>query len=338
MGTVTDQYNHMMAMSVDNTNRLITTKSLNIDGWKTLEHTIKPTYINPIGSLLFSFINADFYSYKGFKGYVSSWGISGFMEINEDEKIDYTAPEDSVQSEILLFKIFSACKNCLILAKTDFQKVVDFCVNVDNIECLEGLSTTKRFFVGRHLGLIPDIEKYNKPMFTIYNVNRKHYNQENKLNVMENQPDYDLQMLCNSIKDDTMKTTIEYRTKNILTFVYYEFCNILDNFDIKKCKNCGDYFVPQYRSNEVYCVYCKDIGYVNKVKNDELLRLYNTAYKTKHAQKQRSTRGQGEAAKEMYNNTLETWRETARQRLVDAQSGVITVDEFKEFLNKKLKV
>jgi len=330
-----------MHMIINNVERLITVISEVIIMWEDGEFApviTTPSFNKPIGYLLFSFINADFTDIEGFKKYVSVWGISGFTETVEYEKIEYSNLDSSEEKEVLLQKIYDYCKDDLIDAQDKFRKVVDYCANAEKIDYLEGLTASMRFYVGRHFNKIPDIEDYNEKLFVLNSIEREYSNSKDKLSEMKNEYEYDIQELCNSIKKDNTKIEKEYQTRSILTLIYHEFYNLLDNFDIKKCENCGTYFIPQYRSNEVYCADCKNIGYINKVKNDELLRIYNTAYKTKHAQKQRSIRGKSKATEEKYNNVFVAWREAARLKLIEAQTGVITIDAFKEFLNKKLEV
>lgn len=82
---------------------------------------------------------------------------------------------------------------------------------------------------------------------------------------------------------------------------------------------------------------CKDVGYLYKVENDKLLKAYNTAYKTRHAEKQRKPRGKSQSTVNKYANAIDMWRKDARKGLESAQNGRISFDEFLLILNKKLE-
>lgn len=80
---------------------------------------------------------------------------------------------------------------------------------------------------------------------------------------------------------------------DIIKFDIYETIN--RNLVIRRCENCGKYFIPATRCSEKYCDYpisiertCKQIGYNNKVMNDDISREYRKIYKIQNARKQRN--------------------------------------------------
>ena len=80
---------------------------------------------------------------------------------------------------------------------------------------------------------------------------------------------------------------------DFILFILYRAAAL--NIQFNKCKNCGKYFVPTTKSNEIYCTRvfrngktCRDIGYELSVQSDEITKLYRNAYKTQNAKKQRN--------------------------------------------------
>lgn len=83
-----------------------------------------------------------------------------------------------------------------------------------------------------------------------------------------------------------------YTVKSSLSLLMFEVAHcIQSNVKISKCKNCGNYFIPERRSDEVYCAYplrddktktCKDVGAqvtrANKEKNDAATKKYRQMY------------------------------------------------------------
>ncbi len=78
---------------------------------------------------------------------------------------------------------------------------------------------------------------------------------------------------------------------DIFSLLGLEIINVQkNNINIKKCENCGDFFIPQKRSDEKYCdrihengKTCKQLGYSIKEKNDPFKREFTKARKTQHA-------------------------------------------------------
>lgn len=124
------------------------------------------------------------------------------------------------------------------------------------------------------------------------------------------------------------------------TFLYMEFFEMLQfgNY-IKKCKNCGKYFLVTSGHDVEYCDNtlegetrpCSEIGavrsYVQKVKGDPLLALYNRAYKTHYARRKKTT-----GAKKMTADEFMNWCNDAKSKLGDAQSGKISLVDFSQWL------
>jgi hypothetical protein len=129
---------------------------------------------------------------------------------------------------------------------------------------------------------------------------------------------------------------------------------------VKKCDNCGKYFIPSSRSDEIYCdnIYkkgktCKELGYENKLEKDEALKVYRTAYKTQNARMQRNKnvhdyKGRffdpwNEAAKDkiewvhagkMTIEDYKLWQVEAREKIEQARSGSLSLADYAEWLKK----
>ena len=96
------------------------------------------------------------------------------------------------------------------------------------------------------------------------------------------------------VRIDFSKTTsynFLYETRDIYSLLAIDIKMIKDkSITIKKCANCGKYFIPSNRSDEIYCdnVFrsgktCKQVGYEEKEKKDPFKVLYTKARKTQHA-------------------------------------------------------
>lgn len=111
---------------------------------------------------------------------------------------------------------------------------------------------------------------------------------------------------------------------------------IANDIHIKKCKNCGNYFVPLNRSDEQYCCrvqsngkMCRELDYEEKINADTLLTIYRTAYKTHNARKRRNQNNKVNAEKE-----FNEWVSFAKRLLERAKAGEISAQEFQELIKK----
>jgi hypothetical protein len=126
-----------------------------------------------------------------------------------------------------------------------------------------------------------------------------------------------------------------YIIEDIEAYCLFTIAKLYNNgASINKCHNCGKYFVPLTRNDEIYCdnVFnngrtCKQTGYENKIKSDEILKEYRRAYKNKNAYKQRDKNKNPNAEKEFKN-----WVYAAKLKLGDCKEGLITLVEFRDWL------
>ena len=103
---------------------------------------------------------------------------------------------------------------------------------------------------------------------------------------------------------------------------------------IKRCENCGSFFVPETRNDEVYCYRvfpngrtCKNIGYENKVKKNEVTKEYRRIYKNKNAFKQRQKHLNPKVEEELTN-----WRNEAKNIVDQYKEGLISEKKAIEWL------
>ena len=141
----------------------------------------------------------------------------------------------------------------------------------------------------------------------------------------------------NAIHDDT---TSWFRAYEIASFSDYLLLQVSllteKKVIIKRCKNCGRYFIPEKISID-YChrilpgetQSCYEIGpkrVFNKLLAADLPRnLYSKAYKNYQARLRR---------KVITEDEFNTWRENAKEYLENVQHGLISTEEYTEWMQK----
>ena len=135
----------------------------------------------------------------------------------------------------------------------------------------------------------------------------------------------------------------------LLDFVYVEFMRGLQKgFLPKQCANCGRWFLQKPGATYHYCDQpapgqgdrtCREIGaaasFQDKVRNNEIWRLHQRAYKKYFARTRKGTMGRREFetwAREAEQLRDQALAEYARAEAAEAKSGIVT--ELEQALNK----
>ncbi len=99
--------------------------------------------------------------------------------------------------------------------------------------------------------------------------------------------------------------------------------DIIDNkIIIKKCKNCGSYFLPN--NKQVYCEECKGIPYDMKKNTSEIRITYRNNYKNQHNKMARNMK-KDKNIREKFN----IWNQEAKEMTKKCENGKITLEELK---------
>ena len=129
-----------------------------------------------------------------------------------------------------------------------------------------------------------------------------------------------------------------YEINTIDDLLRFEFIKMIErDIFIKKCKNCGHFFMPRRRVDAEYCDRviegsqrkCSEIGamlrYERKVAGNPILEAYSKAYKRFNSR----TR-----AKKMTQSEFLSWSEQARKLRDECVAGKMPFEEFVDWLEK----
>lgn len=128
----------------------------------------------------------------------------------------------------------------------------------------------------------------------------------------------------------------KYEIDNLKQLLYLEVISMIkSNIMIRKCKNCGKYFIVNNRKT-VYCnridehgMCCSAVGpnrsFQQKLKEDEALKIYTRAYKTHFARFRKKT---------MTQEDFSNWCADAKRKLNEVRSETLDIAAFQEWLKK----
>ena len=146
----------------------------------------------------------------------------------------------------------------------------------------------------------------------------------------------------NFSSEDISKINLEvvemYEIDGIDDLIRFELLKMVSSgVRVKKCENCGYYFVPAGRVDTVYCnrIFkndrsCAHIGsikkYKDRVKDDPVYTAYNKAYKRNNSRVRN---------KRMTQTDFYEWSEEARRKRDECEAGTMTIVEFMMWLGNK---
>lgn len=311
------------------------------------QHTNSPNKkeTQPIGELFFNFLNAEFDTFEGFNNFADKWGLSGFLQITEKTKPQEIALDGLSEKEYIKFinYIYKITRKILVSAQESYKLAVDYCLNSFQARYLKNLTPLQRYRFLAQLSFI-QLEDYSTSYYNLNNYDMLIYSKVGVKRIKGELTENDLFELSELIKRDysidskyfrsdySFKIIPRYYTKNIINFVYIEFFNLLNNFSIARCENCNKYFVPKTRKTEVYCDDCKDIGYINKVRNDIYMTAYRNEYKSRHAALRKIT---SPKKKILEKSKIDKWREFALTEVKNAKENNTDIEDFKKLLKER---
>ena len=131
-----------------------------------------------------------------------------------------------------------------------------------------------------------------------------------------------------------------YSTGKLASIFKFDICNLIKNeIQLKKCANCGRYFIPQKRSDAIYCdrqspqdkaMTCKEYGskklWYEKLKDNKSAKLYRSIYMAKQMQAKRNPDIQ------THQDDFAEYKTQSAQWKRDVKNGTKTEEEFIKWL------
>jgi len=213
----------------------------------------------------------------------------------------------------------------------ELKKEIDFIVNVLSVadEKAARLTPMQRLY-------LLDLERAknneeNKPFYTNSPFKTRFVPLLNGEAVPEN-------FSAGDISGNNLEVVEMYEIDGINDLIRFELLKMVSSgVLVKRCENCGYYFVPAGRIDTVYCyrLYkdsdrtCAEIGsikkYKDKVKDDPVYTAYNKAYKRNNSRVRNRKMKQGEFL---------SWSEEARRLRDECYNGKMALDDYILWLGK----
>ena len=284
-----------------------------------------------LGEQLCDFLNTDFHSFDRAKEFIDKYSIATIAKLSNLPV--YTYYEESEYLDMLK-EIISCTANELEKYKQDFIDDIKYIYNLNDLEELRNLSPARRLYVLRDSKRIssvlqdydPDnlkISFNNFGNFTYFSITEEESSQESAPFVIDDKLS-PYCFLCNNIIQSFIIELLEITS--------------IENYEIKQCKNCGKYFVPDNRSDEIYCsnIYengktCKEVGHFRTQQklmalNDDL-RIYRNVYQKLLLRTRRNP------LNDEYEKQFKEFKKKNIELKEKVNNGEITQAEYMEWLN-----
>ena len=286
-----------------------------------------------IGEQLCDFLNTDFETPDSFKTLIKKYGINFFLNLTDIRYSDY--PVSSDEYEKSQDTVINDNKYIFSLFRQDLILDIEYIFNMNNLEEIKDLTPLQRFQV------MTNSDFRSKTLDKIDN-NKVKIN----LSAFEILRDYSNYPMR---QDETQRIVSK---ANINSSYFIECTDIIQtllielleiaklNIEIKKCRNCGKFFVPDNRSDEIYCsnIYengktCKEIGHFKVqqklIQENDDLRIYRNVYQKLLLRTRRNPSNTKYAREfEIFKDDNNKWKE-------NISKGVSTEKEYIEWLKKQ---
>ena len=293
---------------------------------------IKKSEFN-IGEQLCDFLNTDFENPNNFKTLIKKYGINFFLNLTDIKYSDFSVPAEEYEKS--LDKLINNHKYVFSLFRQDLMLDIEYIFNMNNLEEIKDLTPLQRFQV------MTNSDVSSKSLEKIDN-NKVKIN----LSAFEILRDYSNYPMR---QDETQRIVSK---ANINSSYFIECTDIIQallielleiaklNIEIKKCRNCGKFFVPDNRSDEIYCSNifengktCKEIGHFKVqqklIQENDDLRIYRNVYQKLLLRTRRNPSNTKYAREfEFFKDDNNKWKENIRK-------GISTEKEYIEWLKKQ---
>lgn len=286
-----------------------------------------------LGVQLCDFLNIKFDDVKTIKDFINKYGIVSISGLTKLEIKNYY---ENDEYESLINQIIEEAKSKLKKYQDAFTEDIRYIFNLNNLEELENLSPVQRLYILRNSKKESNAVKMYNPKELKLELGN--FDTFAKFSITDEE---DAQEIANNVKNEEI-APYYFDTNNIIQSFIIELFAIVftKGFDIRTCKNCGKYFVPDNRSDEIYCsnIYengktCKEVGHFRTqqklMKENDDLRIYRNVYQKLLLRTRRNPKN------EQYEKDFSKFKKENSKLKEKVNNGEITQEKYMEWLNKQ---
>ncbi len=290
-------------------------------------------FVERLGLLLLKFLNANLSTYEtAYKDFFYAYGFELLKDLDKNYKFELKGKYGDDETYLKeTKKIYNNLKDQLIYVQENIKDAVNYIYNINENEDLRPFTHSQRYAV--YL-----IKRKGKLYSYIKNDEIIADNYSNKYDDLGHISDYDL---LKKLKEEGMLISIvnTHKSNDISSVCYaiLEELSKIDNYPIKKCQNCGMYFIPNSRLDEIYCDYPKENGktcreqgailsYNRRLQEKSAYAEYRKTYQQKFAMVNKNKNDKN--LKKEFDN----WKKQAKEKIAKLKHGELSEDEVYEWI------
>ena len=286
-----------------------------------------------LGFQLCDFINTDFSDINSIKNFINKYGIGTIAYLSNTKIYQYYSKEEYNE---MIDNVIDNLKDKLNIYKNAFIADITYIYNLNELEELNNLSPAKRLYILRDSKKESEVKKLYDPDNLKLTLNN--FGDFTQFSIAE---ESHAQEIAKIVNNDSLSAYCFESNDIIQTFIIELFeMTEIENIAIKKCKNCGKFFVPDNRVDELYCnnIYennktCKEVGpFRTKQKlmqeNDDL-RIYRNVYQKLLLRTRRNPDN------DQYEKNFEQFKLKNIELKEKIEKGKLTQAEYMEWLEKQ---
>ena len=285
-------------------------------------------FYEKFGLMLLRFLNANLSNYEmANKTFFYAYGFEILKDLDKNYKFElinnYGSNENYLKATI---KIFEDSQENLIDLQEELINAVTYIYNLNNDSKLEKYTYSERFavYLIKRMGKLHTYYKNDFVMRDSYSRKYEHLGNKSELDILDSLQEKNMFL--------SMSDTHKSNDLSSICYAILEKLSKTPNYPIKKCQNCGMYFLPTSKVDEIYCDYekenskkCRDLGafqsYTERLKQNKAMGEYRRTYQQKFMQVRKNKENKKLA------NDFETWKKQAKEKINDMKKGKLTENE-----------
>ncbi|MDO5556387.1 MAG: DUF6076 domain-containing protein [Clostridia bacterium] len=293
-------------------------------------------FADKLGLFLLRFINADLSTYdSAYKDFFYAYGYEILLDIDEEYKFElknnYGNDETYLQETK---KIYSTLKDQLLNIQENIIQAINYIYNIYDEEDLKPYTYSQRYavYLIKRKGALYSYRKNDNVI------------QDNYSNKFEEFIGMSEENLLNNLKEKNMLIAMSntHKSNDVSSICYaiLEELSKTENYPIKKCQNCGMYFIPNKRLDEIYCDYPKEKGktcreqgailsYNKRLQDKTPYGEYRKLYQQKFAFVNKNKQNK------QVKKEFDIWKKQAKEKIFKLKHNELTEDEVYEWLKKQ---
>ena len=298
---------------------------------KNMKYEISSDYkinIQPIGSFLSDFLNTDFDNYNDFLNLFNKYSLS-LIKHTTFRKIFNCINYSETDFKNKMLNLLIKNKNNYLKLQNQTDMILDYCLLNPNAKAIK-FKPIERLYVLRRIS----------PNLILLHENRSTYYSINLFSSYPGKYEKEIYDFLSKRNNEVIDFDL-ILPNDISSILYKSICSILkQEVYLKKCKNCGKYFIATNKSYN-YCdniapnqgkKTCRDIGRKNVFENnknsDPIIVSYYKLYNRKAMMKLRYA----DIPKYVYD--FDKFKRIGKKKLDRYKTKQITPEDFKKWIEK----